>query len=383
MEIIRSLKIPSIILAATVSASFGLVFPAVAQAGSYLVDLNSKTVAELGFSASGINGAGQVVGTGGVGGYDHAFISGPNGMGMRDIGTLNGGVHSNANGVNDAGQVVGTSFGGGVHAFITGPDGVGMRDLGAFGYGSSYANAINELGQVVGRYDTGSDQSGQHAFITGPNGMGMRDLGTLGGTGPYLGFSEAKGINSAGRVVGRSFTAEGAGHAFITGSDGTGMRDLGTLGGTFSDAHAINEVGEVVGRSYTAEGALHAFITGSDGMGMRDLGTLGGTDSYAHDVNNAGQVVGYFNTLAGPSHAFITGPNGTGITDLNSLVHVPGGGIFTEARGINDAGQVIAIGGIPAVVPEPESYALLLAGLALIGFIARQKKMREAAFSLG
>ena len=62
---------------------------------------------------------------------------------------------------------------------------------------------------------------------------------------------------------------------------------------TDSYAFGINDAGQVVGRSFTAGGAHHAFITGPDGMGMRDLGTLGGTDySDADGINDAGQVVG-------------------------------------------------------------------------------------------
>ena len=61
------------------------------------------------------------------------------------------------------------------------------------------------------------------------------------------------------------------------------------------------------------------------------------------------------------------------------LVDLPEGIILTNARDINNNGQVIAIG----MVPEPESYALLLTGLALVGFIARRKKMSEAASDLG
>ena len=64
--------------------------------------------------------------------------------------------------------------------------------------------------------------------------------------------------------------------------------------------------------------------------------------------------------------------------DLNSLVDVPGGLVFDQASGINNSGQVIAI-----AVPEPEISALFLAGLALVGFIARRKKTGGEAFSKG
>jgi probable HAF family extracellular repeat protein len=199
--------------------------------------------------------------------------------------------------------------------------------------------------------------------------MGMRDLGTLAAN------SFANGINDAGQVVGGS-----NGHAFITGPNGTGMRDLGTLGGDGSVAAGINDAGQVAGWSNLAAGGLdHAFITGPNGMGMRDLGTLGGDGSVAAGINDAGQVVGWSDTaVAYVSHAFITGPNGVGMTDLNSLVHLPPGVVLTSATGINNAGQVIAV----ATIPEPETYALFLAGLTLVGFIARRKKMNRE-FSLG
>ncbi|PXX16034.1 putative secreted protein with PEP-CTERM sorting signal [Nitrosomonas ureae] len=358
---------------------------------------------------------------------------------LTKLGTL-GGVSSYADALNDLGQVAGSSefVPGGkdraAHAFITGPDGIGMADLGAIRR-FSFAEDINELGQVVGATTVDRISGFQHAFITGLNGVGLIDLGTLGG-----GNSRAFGINDSGQVVGRSEITLGSNtsHAFITGPNGAGMTDLGTLStltGRFSEANAINNSGWVVGRSQTDEGYFHAFITGANGVGMTDLASSLGleseSNSVAFDINNSGQVVGSFDVSPQNTHGFVTGPDGVGMIDLSTTFF---DGRESSALSINDAGDVlvsveietnvfhsflyrdgtmidlnlldaVVTSGFKTVgftdinnngqivgtgvynvfvpssseafllspVPEPEVYAMLLAGLGLIGFMMRRR----------
>jgi len=192
--------------------------------------------------------------------------------------------------------------------------------------------------------------------------------------------------NVQSQVVGVS-----RGRAFVTGANGVGMIDLGSLNRNgIRLATAINDSGQVVGystssiRPFTID--RQAFITGANGVGMTGLGTLGGRTSEAYDINNSGQVVGASAIMQGHStyHAFVTAPNGIGMTDLNSLLSLPDGAYFDIALGINDAGQIIATasnlrGYLLTPVPEPETYAMMLAGLGLLGFAARRKKMKLAA----
>jgi probable HAF family extracellular repeat protein len=141
--------------------------------------------------------------------------------------------------------------------------------------------ALNDAGEVAGWSYV--EPSGQHAFVT--HGTKMIDLGTLGGFNSY-----ANAINEHGQVVGDAFLpGDQIAHAFIT--RGKQMIDLGTLGGDTSVAFAINSRGQVTGYADTASDLPHAFL--AEGGGMTDLGTLGGETSQGTAINAKGQVTGY------------------------------------------------------------------------------------------
>ena len=153
------------------------------------------------------------------------------------------------------------------------------------------------------------------------------------------------------------------------------MRDIGNFGGSgwFIYTSGINDAGQVIGHSGTATGETHAFITGPDGFDIRDLGTLGGNYSSASDINEAGQVVGSYSKAGDfTSHAFITAPDGRDMDrDLTSLFDLPDKVVLTGASYINDTGQVLAVA---QVIPEPEIYIMILAGLGLIRLVGRQRR---------
>jgi probable HAF family extracellular repeat protein len=377
MMTIHRIQARRLMLAVAFSAGLGFIPHAAAQERAYLVDLNTRTATELGSLGGGhtlpraLNDAGQVVGASSItsGGASHAFITGPNGKGMRDVGTL-GGSYSDALGINDAGQVVGYSntSASSSHAFITAANGVNMRNLFTSNKAGSSASGINDAGQVVGSFaEHNGFPGGDHGFITGPNGEGMMDIASVG-----WGFIRPSSINATGQVAGSA--GDPPDRPFITGENGVGIRDIAGLPSHPYVAHAtaINDAGRVAGAYLTDGIESRSYITGPDGVGITELATLGGGSIFALGINNAGQVVGGSDIPGGrASHAFITGPNGEGMSDLNSLVDLPGGIILTEAVDINNAGQVVAIG----VIPEPGTYAMFLAGLGLLGFMARRQRL--------
>lgn len=94
--------------------------------------------------------------------------------------------------------------------------------------------------------------------------------------------------------------------------------------------------------------------TGGDGVSVFDAGNI------------AQASVSFSGSTNGVTFDNAAGLNGTTISQLS----VSGvNGSFTNARG-----EIGSPGAIAAAVPEPETYAMLLAGLGLVGAIARRRR---------
>ncbi|MFO1417071.1 MAG: hypothetical protein U1E83_00235 [Methylotetracoccus sp.] len=170
---------------------------------------------------------------------------------------------SNTVAINDRGQVAGYAdyirngdwFG--THTVMW-TDGV-LRDLGSLGVdpagiGYSVPTAINPSGHVVGyseTYDAKGNYHGSHAFLWARG--AMADLGVLAADGDGVGTSFPNAINAAGDVVGFSTVADQTGnlifHAFV--HRGGALTDLNTLipagsGWEFENGMAINDQGQIL-----------------------------------------------------------------------------------------------------------------------------------------
>ena len=322
--------------------TFQLVIRPATQA-SALVASPSYTIEDLGVFpdgggaslATGINAAGDVSGYADHSTPGYTAFRWSNGT-LTDLGDLGCGAHGNA--INNSATVVGYSNVSCAESDKAGFQSTpgGLQDIGNLPNGSrpTIANAINASGQIVGTSVT--DHGTNRAFISGPGGVGLQQLDNLATEPPGAQTLEARGVNSAGDVVGVAF--------FFDQTCGSHNPPFLFSGGTIQEligldcngvATAINDAGVIVGYK-----GPHAFKW--DGT-IHDLGLPAGAGAFSQAlaINNGGTVVGaaYACQLC-PAQAWI---NGT--TLLTDLIDPSLGWNLQVAAGINDSGQIAGYGG--------------------------------------
>ena len=367
-------------------------------------------VGQTGYQGNDLNNSGQVVGmvpdtgsglpSGFVwSGGTITFLAAPagtaTGLPAGSIGFVSG-----ANAINTSGQVAGTSsflgLGGGSTSRASLWSGGSPTLLPPVsGFTASQGFGINSSGQVVGFSTAGCCSVAPTLWSGGT----ATNLGTLGGTSG-LAFA----LNTSGQVVGMStITGDTANHATLW--SGGSIIDLGAQRAT-----SINDAGQIVGQGSFGG----ATFWNSSASAPIDLGWGSDASAIANDLNSGGDVVG-MGAIAGSWVRVGSGQgllwDGSTTFDLNSLLDVNTWGewTITNALAINDLGQILVRGesflgssatllltpctGCSLVdaglyleryrfvtgIPEPETYAMLLAGLGLLGWQARRRKLKGAA----
>jgi len=190
----------------------------------------------------------------------------------------------------------------------------------------------------------------------------ITDLGTLGGNESF-----AEAVNDRGQVTGLALNAIPDPFSFYYvllygSSNGTQtrgflwdngvMQDLGTLGGPDTFPNLVNQRGQVAGFSYTNSTpdpntglpTFHPFLW-EKGKGMKNLGSFGGAATASvNGLNERGEVVGGTD-LPGDTQAHPFLWDGEKLIDL--IAPPFGGDGYGEASWINEAGEVVGLAGLP------------------------------------
>jgi hypothetical protein len=256
---------------------------------------------------------------------------------------------------------------------------------------SSFAR-LNVPGADGGTQVTGIDAAGDTVgfSITGGVTNGFANTGGQGGTfttvdDPGFAFTQLLGISSNGATAAGYWTHDAAGATgqlagFVTGGPGftsptfTGINSL-LPANTNSQATGVNDAGEVVGFYQEGPNTSPVFTGFVDKAGsVTPLEFPGATSTQALGVNDLGEIVGDYVT-GGVMHGFLD--NAGTFTTLD-----PTGSTATTINGINDSGTVVGfyvnanastIGTEGTMVPEPSTWAMMLAGFAGLGFLGYRK----------
>lgn len=239
-------------------------------------------------------------------------------------------------------------------------DGTSITNVGTLGGIKSGVLDINNLDQMVGSSTTARNGGIYQMHATLWDHGKIVDLGVL--KGGFTSFATA--INDQGQIIGQSQTKTND-HPFIW-QNGV-MTDLSP---TLDSVYDINNKGQVLG---TSAGHVVLWENGS----AKDLFTVNAPFS-SMNFNDSGVIAGTINDLNQTPFIFENGQ----LTYLNDVIdgdwqlfganHINNNGIITGFAENTVTGEQTAY--ILTPVPEPTTYAMLLTGLGLMGFLWIRKR---------
>jgi probable HAF family extracellular repeat protein len=275
---------------------------------------------------------------------------------------------SEGGGINDANQAVGYYAIGSQFGYIWDNGNLSV-------FGSSIAPfGISNTGQIVGAYALSTNSTEGFSY-SGGTFSGFQDPAGIN--------TSAGGVNASGTIVGSyQDAATGSFHGFVL--NGDAYTTLDVPGATWTQAAGISDNGSVVGVYRDSSGTQHGFEY--NGSNFSYLDVPGGLQTIPFGINNAGEVSGSYEDVSGAFHGFIFDGHSYATLDFpgaaNTYVYKINS--FGSVSGTWDNGPSVSRRAFVAIVPvpEPETYAMLLAGLGLIGFLGCRGRKLSSWFSL-
>jgi len=268
---------------------------------------------------------------------------------VTDLGVLPGTTSSFANGLNDRGEVVGYCAPASEYFNETGfvwRNGV-MASTGKLPKGLySYANAINNAGTIVGDGDTGNYRP--QSWMSTPSGL-VNIFPNNGGNTHTVGINNAGGIcgyytkSLSGQTAswrGAIWTVDPKDPRKVRMSDLPILSGI-TLGSATALPFAFNQNGQAAGYAVNDVIGQHACFWNNDAAhSIVDLGVLAGDgSSLAYGMNDFGQVVGTSHPPFG-SRPVVWNNDATHTASALSVLDGDNSGAATA---INNLGQAIGV----------------------------------------
>lgn len=200
---------------------------------------------------------------------------------------------------------------------------------------ATYANGINNWGQIVGAYRDSQSGSNEIGFLCS-NGAFSNVVF------PGAAQTDAEGINDRGQIVGNYTAANSSYYQAFLDTHGTFVA-LNVPNAVNSAAYGINNDGQIAGYFIDAEGEQHGFLCSSQ-LSCSAVDFPGAAPTDFLGINNRGQVSGWYGT---------TDAEGGLVFDVRSgafTTFSAPGSESTIAIGINDLGQVVghfSVTGLP------------------------------------
>jgi uncharacterized membrane protein len=240
----------------------------------------------------------------------------------------------------------------------------------------SEATGINNSGQITGTYnlnppEVGHVLEGAHGFVYNQATMTFAPIDD-----PTAGVTNTTPtkINDSGNIVGIFRVNGGSGNGFLD-SGGT-YTTVNFPGQSGTHDNGINNGGEIVGQYKDSGGVRHGFL--DNGGTFTTVDFPGAAETILSAINNFGDIIGNYRTAQNAILGFVD-KAGTFTT-----IAFPGS-TNTEIYGINDQGDIVGTyedqngvyhGFEAALVPEPGTLLLLIAGLIVTTAKLRSRRAR-------